>query len=101
MRVIWFFVLAGKVKLVGALLDVLYSLVCKDKGMLYVLAVITELVLWVVIGIFTFHNTNFTHPLLSLLGAIAMSLVGSIIGYGMIWNGLGEDDISQIEQEED
>lgn len=101
MRVIWFFVLSGKVKLIGALLNILYSLVCKDKGMKYVLSVITELVLWGVIGIYTFHNTNFTHPFLSLLGAIAVLLVGSFISYGVIWKSRGEDNTNHVEQKED
>lgn len=101
MRVIWFFVLSGKVKLIGALLNILYSLVCKDKGRLYVLSVITELVLWVLIGIYTFHNTNFTHPFLSLLGAIAVLLVGSIISFFVIWKDLGEDSRNHAEQKEE
>lgn len=102
MRVIWFFVLSGKVKLIGALLNILYSLLCKDKGMLYVLSVVTELVLWVAIGVYTFHNTNFTHPFLSLLGAIAVMLVGLIISFFVIWKDLmGTDNANHAGQKEE
>lgn len=84
MRLIWLFVVSGKAQLICALLNILYFLVSK-KGMSFFAVVIICIVLWVVIGIFTFHNTNFTHPFLSLLGAIVVSVVSSIINFVLFW----------------
>lgn len=104
MRVIWIFVVSGKVKLIGALLDILYALFCKDKRMLFVLSLISGVILWVLIGMFTFHNTDFSHPFLSLLGAIAMALVGSIISFFVaiaFGENQSEENANQIEQNKD
>lgn len=84
MRVIWLFVLSGKAQLICALLNILVFLVSK-KGMSYFAVTIICIVLWVVIGIYTFHNTNFTHPFLSLLGAVVMSVVSSAINFILSW----------------
>lgn len=98
MRVIWFLVLLGKVKFIGMLLTVLYFFVRKGKKVPCILSVISELILLVVIGIGTFHNTSFTHPILSMLGAFVMGLIGSFSSLFVAIGGLEDQDEENIDQ---